>query len=210
MWHLHRDALTWPQHVFSEWDDISSQTVLLPIAQPTPANSNITWFWEKEGHLRENLRLFRRNVKIIVKGGQTRHSVFTSFVIILSSQRPQIVFSLRNRSHLTKILFLDHPNWMLFNECWNQLQNCATKRCRVWLSVQCVLTQPPHACPAKALQPLQSAASSLRSPLWYSWFILKEEIGWNTPIPYLVSGFAHVMWGTHCWKGSRMEAPISN
>lgn len=36
MWHLLRDALTCPQHVFSEWDDISSQTDLLPTAPALP------------------------------------------------------------------------------------------------------------------------------------------------------------------------------
>lgn len=36
MWHLHRDALTWPQYVFSEWDDILSQIALFLIAQVLP------------------------------------------------------------------------------------------------------------------------------------------------------------------------------
>lgn len=140
MWHLHRDALMWPQYVFLEWDDILSQIALFPIAQTLPELLR-TWIGEKEVHLREKLRLYRSNVKIINLSKVKPDIQCLASFIIIPFHRPQMTLVLKNSSHLSKTLFLKYP-YDTFQWTQNLITNHATKKCGEWVSVHPVSPDP--------------------------------------------------------------------
>ena len=93
MWHLHRDALTWPHYVSSKWDDISSQTALIPIVQTLP-KLEYNLILRKTGSSQRETGVAQKQCKNnqFLRKVKPDIQCLTSFVIIPSLHRPQRAF----------------------------------------------------------------------------------------------------------------------